>query len=69
MQELLNSLKEKAGISDEQANKVIQTIREFVSDKFPMAAGMLDKFFDSDSGGNNSGGEKKSGGRLLDILD
>ncbi len=45
MQELINRLTEKAGISPDQANKAIHTIREFVKEKFPMVAGAVDNIF------------------------
>jgi len=46
MKELIEQLKEKAGLSDEQAAKAIETIKDFVKDKFPMMAGAVDKFFE-----------------------
>jgi hypothetical protein len=46
MKELIDQLKEKAGISDEQAMKAIETIKDFVKDKFPMMAGAVDKLFE-----------------------
>ncbi|HMK03157.1 MAG TPA: hypothetical protein VK489_03160 [Ferruginibacter sp.] len=46
MQELIDQLKEKAGISDEQAQKAIETIKDFVKYKFPMMAGAVDKLFE-----------------------
>jgi nucleoid DNA-binding protein len=46
MQELIDQLKDKAGITDEQAVKAIEAIKEFVKDKFPMMAGAVDKLFE-----------------------
>lgn len=46
MQELIDQLKEKAGITDEQAVKAIEAIKDFVKDKFPMMAGAVDKLFE-----------------------
>jgi len=46
MQELIDQLKEKAGLSDEQAAKAIETIKDFVKEKFPMMAGAVDKLFE-----------------------
>ena len=47
MQELITKLTEKAGISAEQATKTIDTIKEFVKEKFPIKsipfANMLEK--------------------------
>jgi hypothetical protein len=45
MQELINKLTEKAGISAEQASKAIDTIKDFVKEKFPMMAGAVDNLF------------------------
>ena len=42
MQELINKLTEKAGLSHDQASKAIETIKEFVKEKFPMMAGAVD---------------------------
>ena len=39
--ELIEKLKDQAGLSDEQANKVIDTIKEFVVDKYPMLSGAV----------------------------
>jgi hypothetical protein len=45
MQELITLLTEKAGISAEQATKTIDTIKEFVKEKFPMLGGAVDNMF------------------------
>ena len=45
MQELITRLTEKAGISAEQATKTIDTIKEFVKEKFPMLGGAVDNMF------------------------
>ncbi len=42
MQELISRLTDKAGISAEQAGKVIDTVKDFVKEKFPMMAGAVD---------------------------
>ena len=42
----IEKLIEKAGISQEQAHKAIETIKEFVKEKFPMMAGAVDKLFE-----------------------
>ncbi len=46
MQELVDKLKAEAGLTDEQAAKVLATIKDFVVDKFPMMAGAVDKLFE-----------------------
>jgi hypothetical protein len=45
MQELITRLTQKAGISAEQATKTIDTIKEFVKEKFPMLGGAVDNMF------------------------
>lgn len=45
MQELIAQLTEKAGISPEQATKAINTIKDFVKEKFPMLSGAVDNMF------------------------
>ena len=49
MQELINRLTEKAGISAEQANKVLDTVKDFVKEKFPMMAGAVDNLLGADA--------------------
>jgi nucleoid DNA-binding protein len=45
MQELIDKLKAEAGITDEQAKKAIETIKNFVVDKFPMLEGAIGSLF------------------------
>jgi len=47
MQELITRLTEKAGISTEQATKSLETIKDFVKEKFPMLGGAVDNMFAS----------------------
>ena len=42
MQDLINSLKEKVGITEEQAIASITHVKEYVKEKFPMVAGAVD---------------------------
>lgn len=55
MQELITKLTEKAGISPEQAQKAIETIKEFAKDKFPMMAGAVDNLFASSPANTTAG--------------
>ncbi len=48
MQELIEKLKAEAGLTDEQAQKAIETIKNFVVEKFPMLEGAVGNLF----GGN-----------------
>lgn len=43
--ELTDQLKANAGLSDEQAKKVMETIRNFVVEKYPMLSGAVDNIF------------------------
>ena len=47
MEELINKLMENAGISQEQATKALETIKDFVKEKFPMLGGAVDNLFSS----------------------
>jgi len=47
MQELITRLTEKAGISTDQANIALETMKDFVKEKFPMMAGAVDNLFGS----------------------
>lgn len=46
MQELIQNLKDRAGLTDEQAVKAIDTVKDFVKSKLPAAiAGNVDVWF------------------------
>jgi hypothetical protein len=45
--ELIERLKSHAGLNDEQATKVIETIKGFVVDKYPMLSGAVNNIFGS----------------------
>jgi len=47
MQELVDKLKSEAGLTDEQAKKAIETIKNFVVEKFPMLEGAVGSLFGS----------------------
>ncbi len=52
MQELIQQLKDKAGINDEQAAKAIEAVKDFVKSKLPpMIAGNVDAWFTGMAGG------------------
>jgi hypothetical protein len=51
MEELVNKIMASAGISAEQSLKALETVKDYVKEKFPMMAGAVDKLFE--------GGEKK----------
>ena len=43
--ELTDRLKMQAGLNDEQAEKVLETIKDFVVDKYPMLQGAVNNIF------------------------
>jgi hypothetical protein len=43
--ELVERLKSNANLSDEQAQKVLETIKNFVVEKYPMLGGAVDNMF------------------------
>ena len=45
MQELIEKLKSEAGLNDEQAKKAIETIKNYVVEKFPMLEGAVGNMF------------------------
>lgn len=46
MQDLVNKIMDNAGISQDQSMKVLETIKDYVKEKFPMMAGAVDKLFE-----------------------
>jgi len=48
MQELIEKLKAEAGLTDEQAKKAVQSIKNFVIEKFPMLEGAVNNVFGSE---------------------
>jgi hypothetical protein len=47
MQELIDKLKTEVGLTDEQAKQAIETIKNFVVEKFPMLEGAIGNLFGS----------------------
>jgi nucleoid DNA-binding protein len=47
MQELINRITEATGITPDQALKAVETVKDFVKEKFPMMAGAVDNLFGS----------------------
>lgn len=45
MQELIEKLKAEAGLTDEQAKKALETVKNFVVEKFPMLEGAVGSLF------------------------
>lgn len=59
MQELIDRLKEKAGITSEQAQQALEAVKDYIKEKFPMLEGAVENIF-------NEG--KAKGEDLLDGL-
>ena len=50
MQELIEQLKTNAGLTDEQAEKTLLTIKDYIKSKLPpMMSGMVDNFLGTQS--------------------
>ena len=45
MNELIEKLKTEAGLTDEQAKKAIESIKNYVVEKFPMLEGAVNNVF------------------------
>ena len=45
--ELAERLKTDAGLTDEQARKTLETIKNFIVEKYPMLGGAVDNMFGS----------------------
>lgn len=45
MQELLDRLQQDAGLTEDQARKAVETIKNYVVEKFPMLEGAVDGMF------------------------
>jgi hypothetical protein len=47
MQELINKLMAECNLTEEQARKVIATVKDYVVEKFPMLEGAVNNVFGS----------------------
>lgn len=45
MNELIKKIAETHGLSEEQSQKILATIVEYIKDKFPMVSGAVDNLF------------------------
>ena len=45
MQELIDKLKAEAGLTDEQATNAIESIKNYIVEKFPMFEGAVNNLF------------------------
>ncbi len=46
MEELVKKIMINAGISAEQSIKALESVKDYVKEKFPMMAGAVDKLFE-----------------------
>ncbi|MBX2938938.1 MAG: hypothetical protein KF880_02560 [Ferruginibacter sp.] len=60
MQELINKIISKTGISAEQAGQALDTVKEYIKEKFPMVAGAVDNLFAGDKATTTSGAADSS---------
>jgi uncharacterized protein (DUF2267 family) len=66
MDELVKEVSENAGISEEQAKKAIETVRDFLKDKLPdPLAGQVDNVLESGQAADFAGDLTKSLGGLF----
>ena len=49
MKELIEKLKAEAGLTEEQAKKAVDTIKNYVVEKFPMLEGAVNNVFGGDN--------------------
>lgn len=77
MQDLLEKLKANHGLSTEQSQGILNTIKDFIKEKFPMVAGAIDNLFPNqedsptttDTGDTGSTeGPAPKGGSFLDKI-
>ncbi|HTN46207.1 MAG TPA: hypothetical protein VL098_07645 [Flavipsychrobacter sp.] len=58
MQDIINQLVEKAGLSQDQAEKSLQVIKEYIQSQLPpMMQGMVDNFLNKKDGPEDKIGE------------
>ena len=46
MQDLINNIADKTGISTDKASEVLHTVSEFIKEKYPLLAGTVDSVLD-----------------------
>ena len=69
MQELIDHLVEKVGLTPEQANSSIEAVKNFVKQKFPMLEGAVDNMFGSKANSSNAGNEKDDSEKAGEAFD
>lgn len=56
MQELIKKIMDNADISAGQTMKVLETIKDYVKEQFPMMGGAVDKLFEGQGGSDDAPG-------------
>ena len=52
MQELVERIAEESGLSNEKASEVLQTVAEFVKEKYPLLSGTVDSVLGTNNNAN-----------------
>ena len=76
MQELIQKLQAEHGLSPEQSHGILNTVKNFIKEKFPMMAGAVDNLFPQQSTPGNTPmgdtgtteGPASKGGSFLDNI-
>lgn len=53
MQELIENIAAKTGVSVEKASEVLLTVSDFIKEKYPLLAATVDSVLNSDAGNAN----------------
>ncbi len=62
MNEIIERLTQQAGLTPQQAQKAVETIADFVKEKFPMLGGAVDQIFTSGGSGSSNSADSGFGG-------
>ena len=76
MQELIEKLQKENGLNPEQSRGVLNTVKEFIKEKFPMIGGAVDNMFPANNAAGststgdtgNTEGPAQKGGSFLDKI-
>jgi hypothetical protein len=75
MQELIEKLKTEHGLSQDQSENILVTVKNFIKEKFPMMAGTLDNLFPAKETTHTAAGDTGStsgpadkGGSFMDKI-
>lgn len=48
IQELIQNIARETGLSDDKATKVVQTVSDFIKEKYPLLSGTVDTVLEND---------------------